>query len=142
MADVEVKLTSHLGEVTDALSDAVRLALEAVGVQAEGHAIDKITEVGAVHTGNLRNSIVHEVEDDTVVIGTNVHYAPYVEFGTGIHAESGGGRQTPWTYQMDGKWYVTRGMKPRPFLRPAIENNIDEYRDIFESELSKRMNRK
>ena len=40
-----------------------------------------------VDTGTLRNSITHRVETKgkmiMVIIGSNVHYAPYVEFGTG-----------------------------------------------------------
>jgi hypothetical protein len=51
-----------------------------------------------VDTGQLRQSITHEVEGNTGVIGTNVEYAPYVEYGTGIHAKDGNGRQTPWSY--------------------------------------------
>lgn len=142
MADVEVTLTSHLSEVSDALEDAVKTALESVGVQAVSHAQLNITELGAVDTGNLRNSIAFEVEDDTVAIGTNVHYAPYIEYGTGIYAESGGGRQTPWVYMgSDGSFHTTHGAHPRPFLRPAVEENIDEYQQIFETILSQMMNK-
>lgn len=60
-----------------------------------------------------------------------------MEFGTGIHAESGGGRQTPWSYQKDGKWYTTVGQKPAPFLRPAMQDHLEEYKQIFEEELAK-----
>jgi HK97 gp10 family phage protein len=37
-----------------------------------------------VDTGRLRNSITHRVEPDglSAVVGTNVEYAPHVEFGT------------------------------------------------------------
>jgi len=36
-----------------------------------------------VDTGNLKNSIQTEMESDlTAVVGTNVEYAPYVEYGT------------------------------------------------------------
>ena len=62
-------------------------------------------------TGNLRASIAHVVNRmgrDTVkaVIGSNVEYAPYQEFGT---------------YKMAAQ----------PFLRPALENSRDEIEDIF-----------
>ena len=49
-----------------------------------------------VDTGELRMSITHYVEGQTGIVGTNKHYAPYVEYGTGIHARDGNGRQTPW----------------------------------------------
>lgn len=37
-----------------------------------------------VDTGDLRNSITHEVDDGVGIVGTNKEYAPYVEYGTGI----------------------------------------------------------
>ena len=46
-----------------------------------------------VDTGNLRNSITHEVYGNEGVVGTNVEYAPYVEFGTGLFSSQGDGRQ-------------------------------------------------
>ena len=51
-----------------------------------------------VGTGELRNSITSEVEGNQAVVGSNLEYAPYVEFGTGIFSSLGNGRQTPWTY--------------------------------------------
>ena len=35
-----------------------------------------------VDTGRLRNSMSNAVQGDSVYIGTNVSYAPYVEFGS------------------------------------------------------------
>ncbi len=55
-----------------------------------------------VKTGNLRRSITHQVNDipDGIeaVVGTNVEYAPYVEFGTSR-------------------------MAPRAFLGPALDRH-------------------
>ena len=51
-----------------------------------------------VDTGELRNSITSEIEGNQAVVGSNLEYAPYVEFGTGIFSSLGNGRQTPWTY--------------------------------------------
>ena len=48
-----------------------------------------------VDDGTLRGSITSEVEDNQGIVGTNVEYAPYVEFGTGLFAANGDGRQTP-----------------------------------------------
>ena len=51
-----------------------------------------------VDTGRLRNSIAHEVDANglNATIGTNLEYAPYVEFGT-------------------------QRMRERPYLFPALE---------------------
>lgn len=48
-----------------------------------------------VDTGELRQSITHNVYDDYAEVGTNYEYAPYVEFGTGLFAAKNDGRQTP-----------------------------------------------
>lgn len=140
MADkkIHVEFESHLDEVIKATDEALARAVEIIGGMAESYAKEYITEQEAVDTGNLRNSITHSTEDEghTVVIGSAVEYAPYVELGTGVYAEGGGGRQTPWWYQDDkGVWHRTIGMKPRPYLRPAIQNHLEEYKKVLETEL-------
>ena len=57
----------------------------------------------------LANSITHEVDGNVGYVYTNLHYAPYVELGTGIFASdndgslNGTGRQDPWAYFYTGK---------------------------------------
>lgn len=75
-------------------------------------------------SGELRQSITYEVSNNEGYVGTNLSYAPYVEFGTGIFAAEGNGRQDKWSYQdAEGKWHTTIGQKPKPFLEPALEEN-------------------
>ena len=89
-----------------------------------------------VDTGYLRRSITHEVEGNVGLVGTNAEYAPYLEFGTGIFAEEGTGRQTPWRYQTpDGQWHTTKGRNPQPFLRPAFDENRSIVEKIIRDEL-------
>lgn len=86
-----------------------------------------------VDDGQLRQSITYEIEGTTGVIGTNVEYAPYVEYGTGIYATKGGGRTTPWVYKdAKGNFHTTSGMKAQPFLMPAAEENLKEIEQCFE----------
>lgn len=126
-----VEITSHKDECIKAKDQQISKALEKIGLIAERYAKEKCV----VDTGRLRNSISHQVDDKTVYIGTNVEYAPYIEFGTGIHAENGG-RPTPWSYQDDkGEWHTTDGNRPHPYLRPAINNHMSEYKDIVKKEL-------
>ena len=128
----EIEVVSHKIEVIQAKDEAVAKALETIGRVAERYA----KEICPTDTSRLKNSISHQVDDDTVYVGTNVEYAPYVEFGTGKFAEGGGGRPTPWSYQDDkGNWHTTNGMKPQPYLKPAIENHLDEYKQFLKSEL-------
>lgn len=130
----EIKFESHLADVQNATAEQLARAAEIIGGMAESYA----KELCPVDTGNLRNSITHTTEnnDHTVVIGTAVKYAPYIELGTGKYAEDGGGRQTPWSYHDRNGWHTTSGMPPRPYLRPAIENHKDEYKEVLEAEMS------
>ena len=104
-AEIEV-IADNTEEVLDSLDRALAKALESVGIQAEGDSKD----LCPVDTGRLRNSITHVTDGRDVYIGTNVHYAPYVELGT-VH------------------------MKPRPFLSRAVKSNADVYREIFREAL-------
>ena len=93
-----------------------------------------------VDTDVLRPSIVKSVDanNNTGTVSTNMEYAPYIEFGTGIFAEGGLGRQTPWTYFSEKYGWVTSvGHKPQPFMRPARDNNKDTIKKMFISELKK-----
>lgn len=89
-----------------------------------------------VDVGTLRNSIKSEVEGTQGVVGTNLEYAPYVEFGTGLFAAHGDGRQTPWSYQDEkGEWHTTIGQHPQPFLGPALEMNRETIVNFIKEKL-------
>lgn len=130
----DVVFNDYSADVLNEFHDAVLRALERCGSQAEGYAKD----LSPADTGNLRNSISHKVDPDepAAYVGTDTEYAPYVEFGTGIYAEGGGGRPTPWVYQDDeGNWHWTRGNPAQPFLKPAVADHAQTYRNIIEDEL-------
>lgn len=83
-------------------------------------------------TGLLRASIKHRVDDNEGIIGTEMDYAPYVEYGTGIYAKNGDGRKDPWVYHTaDGEFHFTVGQKPQPYLEPALENNVNEISRVI-----------
>lgn len=87
-------------------------------------------------TGELRRSITSEVEGTTGTIFTPLLYAPYVEYGTGLFAENGGRTDVPWSYQDDkGVWHSTSGMKPHPYMRPALEENREKIITIIKEGL-------
>lgn len=119
-----------LDNVLDVLSDLgdaqeLRRAMGQACAFVEGEAKKKAPK----DNGELRRSIESNVEqnggDIVGVVSTPLEYAPYVEFGTGLFAEEGNGRQdVPWCYKDDkGEWHSTRGQKPQPFLRPALHEN-------------------
>lgn len=86
--------------------------------------------------GELRRSITSKVENNEGIVFTPLKYAPYVEFGTGLFAEGGGRKDVPWHYQDDkGEWHSTSGMKPHPYMRPALEENREEILSILKESL-------
>lgn len=131
---MSVEIHDNSKEVSAAIKAALLRGLEKCGLVAEGYA----KKLCPVDTGNLRNSITHTVDEGepAAIIGTNNSYAAYVELGTGIYAEGGGGRPTPWVYQDEkGNWHYTRGNKAHPFLKPALADHTQTYKNIFEDEL-------
>lgn len=117
---IDVKITDNSDKFLDALPEQIEQALIAIGITAEAKAKEEVDRVvydtppspNYVRTGNLRNRITHEVltGENAVVIGERLSYAPFVELGTSR-------------------------MKPRPFLKPAIVNNVDEYKKLAEQAL-------
>ena len=101
-----VLVTDNTDEMLMMKNEAVKKALVIIGLKAEKYAKEECP----VRTGRLRNSISHDNDGQTVYVGTNVEYAPYVEMGT---------------WKMDAQ----------PYLRPSIENHIQEYQEIFKETL-------
>lgn len=130
---MSVEFKDNSSKVKSEFGEALLRGLEKCGLVAEGYA----KKLCPVDTGNLRNSITHVVDEQepAAIIGTNNEYAPYVELGTGVYAE-GGGRPTPWVYQdAKGNWHYTHGQKAQPFLKPAVAEHADKYREIIKNAL-------
>ena len=127
MAEV-INLEKLIGKLNKLSNQQMDQALNKACILVENQAKENCP----VDTGELRMSITHYVEGQTGIVGTNKHYAPYVEYGTGIEARDGNGRQTPWSYKdAKGEWHTTRGQKPQPFLEPALLDNEKNIVKIF-----------
>ena len=142
MPDINVSFEDNSGEVLRELERITAKTLEELGLTAEAYAklncpvgTPESTHVeGYGPGGTLRNSITHASKDGVAYIGTNLATAPYVELGTGIHADEGKGRKTPWVWiDKNGKPHKTDGMKPRHFLKKAVQDHQREYKAIIES---------
>lgn len=151
----DIKMEDNSESVKQLLAETVHNILDQWGLLVMSYA--KKLAGRHVDTSRLINSITYAVDDaqKTVTIGTNAQsdsgtwpngyeaqpspYPIYVELGTGVYAENHNGRPTPWYwYDMKTKqWHFTRGVKPRPFLRPAVEEHIDELREIAVEEGNK-----
>ena len=129
---MSIEIHDNSKEVSAAIKEALLRGLEKCGLVAEGYA----KKLCPVDTGNLRNSITHQVDSEghSVYVGTNSDYGAYVELGTGKYYP--GGRPTPWVYQdANGNWRRTSGSKAQPFLKPAAAEHADQYREILKKEL-------
>lgn len=158
-----VVFNDYSDEVLDAMQDAVLRALTRIGMQAEGYAKDlapvdtgllknSITyavsgeapaitsyeadnpKSGRKNRGTYTGKAPEDPKGASVYIGTNVEYAVYQECGTGSNTE--GGRPTNWIYQDDdGNTHMTGGNTAKPFLKPAVADHAQTYRNIIEDEL-------
>lgn len=113
--------TDNSGMFLSAMDIAKAKALEIMGIKAEKYAkaaapvgTPESTGIPGYRGGTLRNSISHKTVGDSAYIGTNVEYAPYQELGT-IH--------------------MVAANKGRGYLRPAVEDHINEYKNIIENEM-------
>ena len=128
------KLIDKIEDIGDV--QAIASAMQDACNLVEGTAKDKAPK----DTGALRRSITSKIEVNSSeingIVFTPLEYAPYVEYGTGLFAENGNGRQTPWVYRDDkGDYHYTHGQHPQPFLRPALNENKDEIIQIIKEAL-------
>jgi len=96
----EKEFRKSLGVHSKKVNDRTRAALQAGAFKILNEADHQIISMGAIVTGHMKSSIHLETkitrDEARVFVGTNVEYAPHVEYG--------------------GK----------PFLRTAFENKADE----------------
>jgi hypothetical protein len=96
-----------------------------------------------VDFGILRSSIEKTVDASdagrilSAEVGTNVEYAPFVEFGTGSGVSVPAG-QEEFAMQFKGKTGRKRNYPARPFLFPAWERERPKFVKSMEAILAKR----
>ena len=126
--------------IINATDLACAKALMIIGEKARDYATNlapvgtpESTGVPGYRGGTLKQSITFQSDEESVTVGTNVEYAPYVELGTGPNFVPPPGWEefdVPPSSGL-GHGYV----RSRPFLRPAIENHLPEYTEIIKHEL-------
>lgn len=144
MARVTVKNVDRLVKRFDniakmELSDTMNKATALVHGQAKALApVDKGQLAGSIHmkVGKKNNSVEGRVY-------TNVEYAPYVEFGTGIKGDgtypykvdglSLSYRDKGWAYfdEDKGEWIYTKGQEAQPYMYPALKENEKTIKKMF-----------
>ena len=133
---------------------ASKKAGEDIVLRAVHNAAKKVVQADAKrlapgNNGELRNSIKTRVKMDggkaIAEVYTNLHYAPYVEFGTGPKGQASHSgispevsvsyRSSPWYvhedqidvgpyhFQKIGEFYKMYGQPAQPYLYPALRDN-------------------
>ena len=87
-----------------------------------------IVKITPRRSGVLAESIGWDVRQTATAIEGEVYshnpYNVYVEYGTGIYAENGQGRKTPWVYMdAEGNFHYTHGQHPQSFMRRGFDQN-------------------
>ena len=127
---------SNIPKAEENIKRSISTGMDAVSKKVLDDVKDNLLRQGAKDTGQLLNSYKIVQTEDGFEIGSDLDYSLYVEFGTGMYAEDGKGVTTPWAYKAaDGTWRTTKGMKPRPHIRPAFENNAEEIEMMLAKEL-------
>ena len=73
----------------------ITVKYKTTGMKGRGASVAEPTRRG-VWTGDLINSLTFRIEGNSVLIGSNVKYAPYFHYGVKKLKKLGGNRTTPW----------------------------------------------
>ena len=134
----DFKIENNADLTREQFEACLKRALTAIGQQAESYAKQRINEADAIDTGRLINSVTYGTaenagshdysdnqgnhfadtiglaEEDAVYIGSNVSYAPMIEYG----------------WQRGGASYA--GVH---FLKDAAGNHTEEYKQILKQSM-------
>jgi len=148
-AKVEIKGLNELEKSLDKiLSKKERIKREVLftALDIQKNAKKRLRDQKAIDEGNLMNSImVDSVQGGLAAeIGSIAPYAPYVEFGTRPHFPPPDALED-WAkhHGFDSAWPICkaiakRGLKERPYLNPAYEEEkegfVQRIKKILESE--------
>ena len=91
-----------------------------------------------IQTGTLRRSLTTLVKRNTWIVGTNLKYAPIHEFGWIIRPK----RKKFLVFKYKGRRVRTKRVKmpKRPYLKPALQDNIMKIQKIFINNFNKLLN--
>lgn len=137
---MKIKLTIDSTGIDRALRDAKfteQDMLDLIGSPAKV-VINTQRQLVPVDTATTKVSISeHIVESSNTKVvddvGPETDYAVHLEYGTGEFAEGGKGRKGGWFYKDENGWHFTKGMHPRPFVRPSILENGPEILRVLAS---------
>lgn len=135
-----IRIVDNSDIFKNAAAEAIQRALEAIGLEAEKNAVNIADEKGVHDTGLLINSITHAIDGGKTAIST---YSDDKGEQTRIYQGVAPKTRVPTVYIGSGVEYAVvnetggHGHRARPFLKPAIEDFKDDYKQILKEELEK-----
>lgn len=137
---------AHLSYYSRAVKDNVANALEDAMSNIEKEAKLNLKHNHSVVTAALIGSMHHITQKNALnaVVGTDLKYAPYVEYGTAPHVieaknakvlatKSGVGGGGAWIYF--GKTVNHPGSHAKPFFGPAVDVTIPQFKQELKKAL-------
>jgi len=143
VSDLVKGLEKDLESIREGIEDGMRqVSSEIVAMQHD--IID--TRIGGdgtyVRTGLLKSSVtIMPLEwsaglASMTITNVGCNYAVYNEYGTGIYADNGQGRQGGWYYPVgDGTYRFTLGLPPKYFVRDSYEFYKDKAPSIIQQSI-------
>lgn len=137
-ARVEIKGINELEKSLDRIlskKNRIRQEVLFTALDIQNKAKKKLREQKAIDEGNLRDSIIvdHIRGGMAAEIGSIAPYAPYVEFGTKPHFPPPDALED-WArhHGFNSAWPICkaiakRGLKERPYLNPAYEEEKEGF---------------
>lgn len=94
--------------------------------EASALMVSQVQKNTAVKTGKLKRSWTFKINEADLesTIGSSEENSIWEEFGTGEYALNGNGRKDSWHYKdpITGKWYKTKGKKPKRAFYKAFSS--------------------
>ena len=126
------QLADKLGNITPEAKRKIKVAITKASLLVERDAKINapLNKDPRVSRGTLRRSITHRVDESNNsfegIVGTNVEYGKFQEYGTGQRGASSG-VETPADYEYGS----SNGIPAQPFLGPALQENKRKIQNLI-----------
>lgn len=142
--DVFDEFADEIEDLRDDLTDGIDSGVATTAAQVERSAKQRVP----VDTGNLRASLrFRRRAPATYAVGTNVQYAPDVEFGADPHVITPNQAEALRFEDANGEpVFAARvehpGTPAQPFLRPALREHESDLTENIEAEIQRLVDRR
>lgn len=141
---VQITNTEDIQELPEQFEKGLKRGMRKAMVFAEQEAKNSFGQAGHLNSrsGRLKNSIESSVRKTGIgyigSLNSDVVYAAVHEYGAVIHAKNDKYMKFP----IDGRWVTVEKVviPPRPFMEPAISENVEEINEIIVREIIRETN--